>query len=83
MARRGYLEIPSLAQAGNREKTQWAETITIQGLPPGTDVIYHSPISQMFHILPSKHHHLGLTFQISEPVGDSLIKSTTETNIKV
>ena len=83
MTRQGYTEVPSLAQAGSREQAQWAEIMSIQGLPPGTDVIYHNPISQMFHILPSKHHHLELTFQISEPVGDSLTKSTTETNIKV
>ena len=46
VARQGHIEIPSLAQAGSREQTQWAETITIHGLPSGTDVIYHIPISR-------------------------------------
>lgn len=49
MARQGYIEIPSLAQAGSREQAQWAETMTIQGLPPGTDSSIIAPSPDVPH----------------------------------
>lgn len=81
VSRKESLEIPSQPQAENREQTQQADSMNIQVLPPGTDVIYHGSISQMFHILPYQHHHLRSSVQISEPVKDILFKNTSENQI--